>query len=799
MIDRFPLLAAVALGCADVPPEAPVEVDLTGIPVSASADEKADGEIPLSGIGCGGAVESRLGRRAPYQLFEFEGAQGQVVDFMARRGGGRSNLVMGLFALHPELEGQAIATNGGCEGEAGDACLQQVVLPLDAVYRLVVTTEGRRRRAQFSLEMQCEQLEGAGQPIVGDGCRPDLFFVEAAQGRAPAADFGAGYADALDALGLMGISVEPVLPERAGFDGHRRFFRVAFPAPVPEAGLCGVVSTLRAQAMALAPNVSWRVGRECAVRPLGVETFADDEMLEWHLDRVGVEPQRRGRPVDVAIIDTGLDDVMSRELGVSETDVMGGGAERHGHGAAMALYVRQIAPAARLHAVRVMDEGGVGDIADLARGIDSVLFDTHPARRRAAPLVVNISAGWPPELGKRRTLTGAGGCATLEDEVGAPVRYTLEVARALERPGRPISVVAAAGNRPGRSSVNDPLYAERFATTGEGYRRCDGAEAAWFFPAEYQHACRPLALGVGAIDARDRPSVISIDGAEPALVGPGELVYAARAGAPIRPADVCSEAPIVSRPARYVLTGTSVPTALTSAAVARIQSLAPLPSGWTSRLLRETGVRLGRSGPGGDVRRLDVGRALEAMGCRGLLRCTARDRDCRRAARRCALDPGAGAGLESAWPVDYEAADRCSAASEVGAWSDRDDCGPTGCAYEALPDRHSSGYVGPSPDWPGCPDCALAASGGGVYKLVAQPYPGLGGSTTLTDVTLVVSDGSSVVYKPLSGTWKPGVTRVVTLSLPGHLIASKLSAKFVATVLQPGKSAVRDVSGLRVF
>ncbi len=805
MSDRLAQLAAftaLALGCASPTPEDASAFDFSDIPVSASGHQRADGEVPVQPIGCGHILEGQVTGRLAYRLFEFEGAQDQLVEFAVQQTGGDATLQVALFALHPEFEGQPLAVNVACDEAADGVCLQQAVLPVDATYRLLVTSESREADAGFVLQMQCEapppgfEEPGQQQPIVGAGCRPDVFFVELAPGeRAAPGRFVRGFADALDDLGFAGLAVEPVLPRRRGFDGHRRFFRVTFPGAVSDDDLCDVVETLRGQAEAIVPNREWRVGRECAVRPLGVDAYADDEMLEWHLERVGVERQAPGLAVDVAIIDTGLDDVMARELGIAETDVLEDGGERHGHGAAMALYTRQVAPDARLHAVRIMDADGVGDTADMARGIDKVLFETHPRRRGAAPLVINISAGWPPELSHRRTLTGAGGCATLEDEVGGAVRYTLDVARRLERGWRPITVVAAAGNRPGRAAITGPLYAAGFATTGEGYSRCDGERAGWFFPAEYQHECRPLALGVGAVDAGDRPSVISMDGAEPSLVAPGELVYAARDGAAIRPADVCSEAAVISRPARYVLTGTSVPTALTSGAVARLQSLLPVRSGWTIRLLRESAVPIGR----GDVRRLDVKRALESLSCRALLRCTRRDRDCSAAASRCALSAGAGADVDAEWPADYDAADVCGASSEAGAWSERDDCGPAGCKYEALPDRHSSGYVGPSPDWPGCPDCALTNSGGGVFKLVAQPYPGLGSGTILKNPVLVVSDGSKVVYRSISGTWSPGVTRVVTFSLPGYLVVSRLSAKLVTTVIQPSKPPVRDVAGLRVF
>lgn len=802
-LTRLASLTALALGCVPAQPGEETALDFSDIPVQAAGQQRADGEVPVQPIGCGHLLEAGVNGLLPYRLFEFEGAQGQVVDFALQQTGGEANLQLALFALHPELEGEPLATGDACHEETGDPCLRQVVLPLDATYRLLVVSESREANGGFVLEMQCEQAPGGAdepehQPArVGAGCRPDVFFVELAPGeRAAPRGFVRGFADALDDLGFAGLAIEPVLPKRRGFDGDRRFFRVIFPGAVPEDGLCDVVEALRGQASAIVPGREWRVGRECAVRPLGVEAFAEGDMLDWHLERVGVEPQAPGLPVDVAIIDTGVDEVMSRELGVAETDVVGGGEERHGHGAAMALYTRQVAPDARIHAVRIMDADGVGDIADMARGIDKVLFETHPRRRGAAPLVINISAGWPPELSRRRALTGAGGCATLEDEVGESVRYTLDVARRLERGWRPITVVAAAGNRPGRASVTGPLFAAEFETTDEGYSRCDGERAGWFFPAEYQHECRPLALGVGAVDARDRPSVISMDGAEPDLVAPGELVYAARDGASVRPADVCAEAAVVSRPGRYVLTGTSVPTALTSGAVARMQSQALLRSAWVIRLLRETAVPLGR----GDVRRLDVARALESLSCRALLRCTRRDRDCSAAAARCALDAGADAGREPGWPADYDdAIDLCATSAEAGAWADQADCGAAGCEHEALPDRHSSGYVGPSPDWPGCPDCALISSGGGVFKLVAQPYPGLGSSTTLKDPVLEVSDGTTVVYKSISGTWSPGVTRVVTLSLPGSLLVSKLSAKLVTTVIQPSKPPVRDVAGLRVF
>ncbi len=793
------LISLSILGCAAPAPEAP-PADFSGIPITVQPG-KADGDLPVAPISCGDKLEDFVDQRVPYRLYDFEGAAGQQIGFEVARSG-EAELIMQIVSMHPELRGQTVA-----EGD-----LQSVELPVDGPYRLVIASADRITPAEFFLAFVCG--EGAPEPApqwhIGAGCRPDLLFLEVdREGAAAPEGFHDELGDALDALGLAGdwlcddaacaaglpprpFTVEPVLQARPGLDGHRRFYQVRFAGPIRDGALCEAVETLRAQAGALFAAGRWKAGRECGVRPLGVETYAEGEMLDWHLERIGA-PAAPAASTDVAIIDTGVEAVVAAELGVTEVDLIGD-AERHGHGAAMALYVRQVAPEASLHSVRIMDADGKGDISDMARGLDSVLFESHPPAPGARPLTINISAGWPPELSRRRALTGEAACSTREDEVGGAVRYMLEVARTHDVAARPVVVVAAAGNRPGRAEVNRRQYPEHFMVKRGGWRRCKGARAKWFFPAEYQHACEPLAIGVGAVDAQDEPSVVTIEGAEAPLVAPGELVYAARAGAPIHAADLCTEGPRVGAAARYVLTGTSVSSALTAGVVARLQASHPRGALHTQRLLKATGARLGRRG----VRRVDLARALEGNLCPELERCLPRRKNCTAAARRCGLVGSDWPEAAIAWPAGYAPGASCGEEAAAGEWTDLQTCGRRGCDFEQGPDRHSSGYVGPSPDWPGCPDCALFSTGA-AYKLVAQPYPTLGAYTRLSGATLVVSDGRTRVYRSLGGTWSPGVTRVLTLSLPSTLNRAKLKASLWMTVDQLFSAPTRDVSALRVY
>ena len=828
-------------------------------PIAVPSTGKADGASGAGHIACGHNLEGQLHPEAVFQVFDFEATAGTSISVVAAVLEGRADLVVGLFALGVETDG-ALAANDDCKAGTTDACLREVDLPFDGAYRLLVTSVSRGAKAVFRLDLECHEPSSSFDEerfigtdgLMGEGCRQDEFFVEANPGgSAPAEGFGDALDRALEALGrpvlidwlcedgdavchdeVDGrrlVEIAPVLRERRGLDGHRRFFRVSFAREVRRGAVCDVVETLRGAADVLAGPQAMRVGRECAVQILGAEDFADRDMLAWHLDRIGAgAPSKLGAPlpgtstVDVALIDTGVDADVAAALGIKETDILGRpGEPKHAHGSAMAAFIRQITPRSQIHSVRFMDRNGIGDTADLARSIDAVVHDIAPRRRGARPLVINLSVGWPPELSMKRSLHGDDACETFEDGVGEAVRHSLDFARRVDSPVRPLSVVAAAGNRHGTAERNAPLYRARFGVA-RGARdpgRCSGAPdgPSWFYPAEWHHACKPLALGVGAVDAMDRAAVISIDGAEPPLVAPAELVYAWTQMPRRAPSgDVCAAdvaPPALRRPAS--LTGTSIGAALVSGAIARLQGERRMASSSAAHLIYMAAAELGRPAPrgGSPVRRLDVGRAVEAANCTAARRCVdalphgiSIGRDalsrCRAAIDACGLPPVAVAHAIR-WPAGFDPERQCATrgASPAGPWLDADQCGSAGCPFELLPDRHAAGYAGPQPNWPGCPDCALVKRPDGEWRVVVQPHAGFGADAKFDRPYLVVRVHGRRIYRALPDDWMPGQLTVTGVDLPKSLDPAGVSAAVVVELTEPhGHSGpVREVAGLRVF
>ena len=436
------------------------------------------------------------------------------------------------------------------------------------------------------------------------GCRRDSFFVEfPVWVEAPDEAFGEALEFELDRIandpenatwlcdandaacrltleerGPLDVRVTPVLEERSialRDDGHRRFHRVSLhlagrarSLSVREEALCDVVSTLRD----LVPPDA-RVGRECDLVAMGVEAMAINlcrPLRNWHLERMGLPTprfcgwpaqslwqrlfrywRRRIRPTQadptmptVALIDSGIAPDIAEAYGLPEPvdllpDELAGGV-LHRHATLMTLLIRQFVPRAWIQSIRVLDEQGVGITADLARGIDYALFELP--RGAELPLVINLSLGWPPELGRPRLLRGEDQCVVAEDGVGEVVRYTLEVARRREDNDGPVALIAAAGNRPGRvideaffgpapSNHPDPEPCAPLAAPIDG--------ASMFHPGQWarQRTCRateapgvderPIAAvtAIGGVDAYDRPIAVAQPGVHASLVAPAEHVY----------------------------------------------------------------------------------------------------------------------------------------------------------------------------------------------------------------------------------------------------------------------------------
>ncbi|MFZ2632095.1 MAG: S8 family serine peptidase [Desulfosalsimonadaceae bacterium] len=120
----------------------------------------------------------------------------------------------------------------------------------------------------------------------------------------------------------------------------------------------------------------------------------------WHLDKINIPSELNNDPnneIDkdhfrpaIAILDTGvahsipeLQDKVNRVADVINSD--DDPDDDNGHGTAMALLALQVAPDATIHAVKVMDENGVGTYADIAEGLFRAL-DRHMD-------VINLSLG----------------------------------------------------------------------------------------------------------------------------------------------------------------------------------------------------------------------------------------------------------------------------------------------------------------------------------------------------------------------------------------------------------------------
>lgn len=398
-----------------------------------------------------------------------------------------------------------------------------------------------------------------------------------------------------------------------------------------------------------------------------------------------------------------------------------------------------------------------------------------PIGEAGAPMLVNLSLGWPPELSQPRILKGdpapgsdAGECVVTEDPVGESVRGALLSLARRDAEGTPTAVFAASGNRPGRArddgrggQVNNlaDQYAALFRVRGAAPDNCGGRYPLpptphWFLPGGWSRtptcAGRPddppfyLAFGLGGIADNDRPTVQSINGAEPPLVGPGQHVYVDHPALQRRPAYMCAERPpLEGLEGPFPFTGTSVPTALATGAAAKALGVLHAANGTTlgrralARLLyftgrgvdpEYTGVARTAAFGGQPVQRLDACRmefALTDASCaplRNCLRagnspspldmpCTAADLACLANAEApngpCAERPRAPVPLNPNYTPDPGCQDAVLCTSD---WQDAAmTCGATPCPFEMAPDRHSMGTLSGTPVVTGCPDCYLDA------------------------------------------------------------------------------------------
>ncbi|MEZ4469872.1 MAG: S8/S53 family peptidase [bacterium] len=645
------------------------------------------------------------------------------------------------------------------------------------------------------------------------GCRLDRLFVDApAEGPSPGPAFGDGLARRLSrlepgwfcaagdggCLAEVGADIEqgrfahaaPLIPPgtpHAG-DAPERFHRLSFRRPVRPEALPDVVGAVRRWAdEAVAGQLTFLVGRECVAIALGTEPRATPALREAVVRRIGLAPTPPGDAVgqaaEVALVDTGLEAVVADELGADAVPLPGGdlAGPLHPHGTAMGLLVRQVTPRARLHDVRVLGTPGHGDIGDVARGIIAALGIADMDRRRA--LVLNLSLGWPPELGQRRVLRDAAGdAAGFEDPVGESVRFALLLAAREEGPGRPIVVVAAAGNRPGRPEANRLVYNSFFDVEpgATPATRCPGGAPGGpylFFPAAWSQVptCaegddpRWLATAIGGLSDADAPATLAILGAEPPLVAPAEHAYVASARAPASLDTFQCDAPpdVAGFTSPTALTGTSVAAALTSGVVVRLIAArrdAGLAVPDAARLLvlaTAAGRRLERG-----VHALDACRADAAVACAPAA-CVDADLGaglpaavdaCAAALAACpALDacppPPAPPPLPDGFTFPTDEACLCHRAP--GTPTRAADCATadTLCPYEVEPDIHSRGAAGPQPEHPSCPECTvmveLPAKKGSLYLALEKK---LSGDAQFLAAWVVFTHSGGKSWRPLADT-----------------------------------------------
>ena len=227
--------------------------------------------------------------------------------------------------------------------------------------------------------------------------------------------------------------------------------------PIPPQAQCDAIATIRAALVAVVgPNqaATLLVARECDAR-------TQSETL-WHKAALDLpdDVATGGDGVTIAVIDTPIDPTVftPTECG-SARDTS---SEPARHGAAIGALLRTIAPEADLKFYVGLSEAIGGAVTDVTMAVHRAIDD-----HGSDPLVINMSLGWPPEMGQMSRLTGkkltqhsrqylglgpqANRCRIIEDPVGESTRRAL-----LRAQDENIIVLAAAGNR--RESTVAPAH-----------------------------------------------------------------------------------------------------------------------------------------------------------------------------------------------------------------------------------------------------------------------------------------------------------------------------------------------------
>lgn len=308
-------------------------------------------------------------------------------------------------------------------------------------------------------------------PHMGRGCRGDLFTLSVPVGRALEDHLidtaVAAVHTALDTLiardpgilthEMQGVALDRVIPNNNrhwvfGFvDDHGRRIRVEAEraCEVVAAMRRAAIITLGGQGVANGGDVL-SIGREC-----DATAYSD-----WHEVAMTPDPGPVGpfmlpgglfatpaHPVKVAVIDGPMSQP-GLAWSQTQSDHM-----RHTvgypHADAMARFIREMAPSVTIEGYQALSDRSTGTpIIAVARAIDVALAD--------GAQVINLSLGWPSEMGRPMELRGQKMvpsddgeleieyCETIEDPAGEAVRELL--GRATDAG---VIVVAAAGNRVG--------------------------------------------------------------------------------------------------------------------------------------------------------------------------------------------------------------------------------------------------------------------------------------------------------------------------------------------------------------
>lgn len=258
----------------------------------------------------------------------------------------------------------------------------------------------------------------------------------------------------------------------------------------------------------------------------------------WHLASIGdLPPIDRRSPVMLAIADDGADHARRvREVAESVLEPP-----------PPVLDNATVIEGVTVRSIRVLDpaRGGTPTSA-IARDLGRFVSGLTP---NDPPVVLNLSFGWPPEMGAYAKLRGDRGCQFREAPVG---RSVARVLAALKRKSPKSLVFAASGNRNQRVDFPGDII--------EGPGRCGpvGAgdplpfyPAAWAWPAPA--GCGPLsesltlAVGMHGVE----PTEGNLGVAEPVFYAPGRQLTI-----PVAPAELG--------------TGTSYATAVASGVAARV-------------------------------------------------------------------------------------------------------------------------------------------------------------------------------------------------------------------------------------